>query len=85
MDGYSRAILSWGLKPHMTQDDAQIDVQKAREKYPKSKPRIISDNGPQFVSKDFIKSFINICDMTHVTLLPAVQRKDRALAPLSEA
>lgn len=69
MDGYSRAILSWDLKPHMTQEDAQIVVQKAREQYPEAKPRIITDNGPQFVSKDF-KSFINICDMTHVTTAP---------------
>lgn len=69
MDGYSRAILSWDLKPHMTQEDAQIVLQKAREKFPNKKPRIISDNGPQFVSRDF-KAFINICDMTHVKTSP---------------
>jgi len=69
LDGYSRAILSWDLKPHMTQEDAQIVLQKAREKFPNQKPRVISDNGPQFVSRDF-KSFINICDMTHVKTSP---------------
>lgn len=69
MDGYSRAILSWDLKPQMTQEDAQIAIQRAREKHPGVTPRIISDNGPQFVSKDF-KSFINICEMTHVTTAP---------------
>lgn len=69
MDGYSRAILSWHLKPHMTQEDAQIVLQKAREKFPNQKPRVISDNGPQFVSRDF-KAFINICDMTHVKTSP---------------
>jgi len=69
MDGYSRAILSWHLKPHMTQEDAQIVLQKAREKFPNQKPRIISDNGPQFVSRDF-KAFINICEMTHVKTSP---------------
>ncbi len=69
LDGYSRAILSWDLKPHMTQEDAQIVLQKAREKFPNQKPRVISDNGPQFVSRDF-KSFINICEMTHVRTSP---------------
>ena len=33
------------------------------------RPRIISDNGPQFVSKDF-KEFIRICGMTHVRTSP---------------
>ena len=28
-------------------------------------PRIISDNGPQFIAKDF-KEFIRLCGMTHV-------------------
>ena len=69
LDGYSRAVLSWDLKPTMTQTDAQIVVQKARERFPGVKPRIISDNGPQFIGGDF-KSFINICDMTHVTTAP---------------
>ena len=32
-------------------------------------PRIISDNGPQFVAKDF-KEFIRICGMTHVKTSP---------------
>jgi putative transposase len=32
-------------------------------------PRIISDNGPQFIAKDF-KEFIRICGMTHVKTSP---------------
>jgi putative transposase len=32
-------------------------------------PRIISDNGPQFIANDF-KSFIRICGMTHVRTSP---------------
>jgi hypothetical protein len=31
----------------------------AKEKYPEAKPRIISDNGPQFIARDF-KEFICI-------------------------
>jgi transposase InsO family protein len=37
----------------------------AKEKYPEARPQIISDNGPQFIAKDF-KEFIRISGMTHV-------------------
>ena len=36
---------------------------------PRRAPRIISDNGPQFIAKDF-KEFIRICGMTHVRTSP---------------
>jgi transposase InsO family protein len=32
-------------------------------------PRIISDNGPQFVARDF-KEFVRLCGMTHVRTSP---------------
>ena len=35
------------------------------KKYPEVKPRIISDNGPRFVARDF-KEFIRIARMTHL-------------------
>ena len=38
----------------------------------KSKPRIISDNGPQFIAKDF-KEFIRVSGMTHVRTSPYPQ------------
>jgi len=94
LDGCSRAILSWHLKPSMTETDAQIVLQKAREAYPNQKPRLISDNGSQFTSKDF-KEFISICEMTHVKTAPyypqsngKIERyhkslKQEALRPLS--
>jgi hypothetical protein len=37
--------------------------------YPDERPRIISDNGPQFIAKDF-KEFIRIAGMTHVKTSP---------------
>ena len=69
LDGASRAILSWDLKAQMTEKEIEIVLQKAREAYPHQKPRVISDNGPQFISQDF-KEFINICEMTHVRTAP---------------
>ena len=53
----------------MTEGDVEVIIQRAREKFPDAKPRVISDNGPQFVAKDF-KAFIRICGMTHVRTSP---------------
>ena len=47
----------------MTERDVETIVQRARERFPEARPRIISDNGPQFVSWEF-KQFIRICGMT---------------------
>ena len=69
LDGYSRYVVHWEIRESMTEDDAEIVVQRAREKFPGENPRIISDNGPQFIAKDF-KQFIRICGMTHVRTSP---------------
>jgi len=53
LDGASRYIVHWEIRESMKEADAEIVLQKAREKYPDAKPRIISDNGPQFIAKDF--------------------------------
>ena len=69
LDGYSRFIVHWDLRESMKEADIEIILQAAREKYPQAKPRIISDNGPQFIARDF-KEFIRICGMTHVRTSP---------------
>jgi putative transposase len=69
VDGYSRYIVHWDIRPSMTERDAEIIVQAAREKFPGVEPRIISDNGPQFTAKEF-KQFIKLCGMTHVRTAP---------------
>lgn len=65
LDGFSRLIVHWDLRESMTETDVEIILQAAKEKYPDVKPQIISDNGPQFIARDF-KEFIRICGMTHV-------------------
>jgi len=65
LDGYSRYVIHWEIRESMTEADVEIIIQRAREMFPGQKPRIISDNGPQFIAKDF-KEFIRICGMTHV-------------------
>jgi putative transposase len=69
LDGYSRYVVHWEIRETMFASDAEIVVQRAREKFPGENPRIISDNGPQFIAKDF-KQFIRLCGMTHVTTSP---------------
>jgi putative transposase len=49
--------------------EVETIIQRARERFPGERPRIISDNGPQFIAKDF-KEFIRICGMTHVRTSP---------------
>ena len=53
----------------MVEAEIEVILQRAREKYPEAKPRIISDNGPQFIARDF-KEFIRIAGMTHVRTSP---------------
>jgi transposase InsO family protein len=53
----------------MREADVEVILQRAKEKYPEAKPRIISDNGPQFIARDF-KEFIRISGMTHVRTSP---------------
>lgn len=69
LDGCSRYIVHWEIRETMTEADVETIVQRAREKFPGVTPRIISDNGPQFVAKDF-KEFIRLCGMTHVRTSP---------------
>src|SRR5258708_11880326 len=69
LDGYSRFIVHWDIRPKMEEIDVEIVLQAARERFPDARPRIISDNGPQFIAKDF-KEFIRIAGMTHVRTSP---------------
>ena len=69
LDGCSRFIVHWEIREQMTEMDVEIILQRAKESFPEARPRIISDNGPQFMAKDF-KEFIRISGMTHVRTSP---------------
>ena len=69
LDGCSRYIVHGEIREQMTEADVEIVLQRAKEKFPDARPRIISDNGPQFIAKDF-KEFIRISGMTHVRTSP---------------
>jgi transposase InsO family protein len=65
LDGYSRYIVHWDIRPSMTEAEVEIVLQRARERFSGVSPRIISDNGSQFTAQDF-KEFIRLAGMTHV-------------------
>lgn len=65
MDGYSRYVVHHELRRNMTEYDVEITVQRALEKYPDKSPRIISDNGSQYISKDF-QNFLKEVGLQHI-------------------
>jgi putative transposase len=69
LDGFSRAIIHWEIREAMTEKDVEIIVQRALESFPGQRPRIISDNGPQFVARDF-KTFVREVGLEHVRTSP---------------
>jgi putative transposase len=69
LDGYSRFIVHWEIRENMGEGVVETILLRAHEKFPNERPRIISDNGPQFIAKDF-KEFIRIRGMTHVRTSP---------------
>jgi transposase InsO family protein len=50
-------------------DDRGGHWERAKELHPEARPRIISDNGPQFIARGF-KEFIRISGMTHIRTSP---------------
>lgn len=87
LDGYSRYIVHWEIREQMTEQDVETIVQRAREKFPGETPRIITDNGPQFIAKDFKPTNLRSVPDPHlrydpcedVTLLSTIERKIGAL------
>jgi putative transposase len=71
LDGCSRANLHWDIRASMTEPEPEVELvlQKAKEKYPGATPRLISDNGPQFIARDF-KHFVRLSGMDHVRTSP---------------
>jgi putative transposase len=61
--------VNWDLRESMTEAEIEIILERAKELHPEARPRIISDNGPQFIAKDF-KEFIRVSGMTHVRTSP---------------
>ncbi|MGB9591710.1 MAG: IS3 family transposase [Candidatus Kryptoniota bacterium] len=70
MDGFSRMILVWDLFISMEELTVEIIMMRAKEKYPEANPRLITDNGAQFVGKDF-KELLTLLVIDHTFTSPA--------------
>ena len=68
-DGCSRCIVHWEIREPMKAADIETILERAKEKPPQARPRIISDNGPQFIARDF-KECIRVSGMTRVRPRP---------------
>jgi putative transposase len=77
LDGCSRYIVNWDLRVSMAEAHIEVILERPRNFTRRHGPgsrrvaRVfdISDNGPQFIAKDF-KEFIRISGMTHVRTSP---------------
>jgi len=69
LDGYSRYLVHGEIRESMTEAEVEIILPRAQERFPQASPRIISDNGPQFMARDF-KEFIRLGGMTQVRTSP---------------
>jgi transposase InsO family protein len=78
LDGYSRFVVHWDIREGMSEEDVQLVVQRAKEKHPHEHPRIISDNGAQFIARDF-KELIRLLGMTHVRTSPGYPQSNGKL------
>lgn len=75
MDDYSRYIIAWQLFASMSADDVQETLDLAIEKTGvgkvkvKLRPRLLSDNGPCYLSKE-LKAYLNDKDIKHIRSAP---------------
>lgn len=69
LDGCSRAVVAWDIRLTMCEHDGEVVLQRAREKYPEAKPRVISDQGAQFKGREF-KAFVAQWQASHVMTSP---------------
>jgi len=75
LDDFSRYILAWRLAPTMMATDVEQTLQQALDQVKitrikvKHRPRLLSDNGPAFVSQAF-KEFLNHYHLHHIRSAP---------------
>jgi transposase InsO family protein len=71
LDDYSRYIIAWKLSPTMGESDVEkalkkTGLEKARVRH---RPRLLSDNGPAYLSKD-LKKYLKRKNMEHIRRRP---------------
>jgi transposase InsO family protein len=71
LDGYSRAIIHHEVRLDMTTTDVEIVIERALAQLPAGlpRPRLITDNGPQYLSVQF-KAYLRERDVSHSRARP---------------
>lgn len=64
VDGYSRFIVHFEIKTSVQALDVEIMLERAREKFPDENPVLITDNGPQFIAREF-RNYLQLVGITH--------------------
>jgi putative transposase len=64
IDGYSRFIVHYEIRLSFESIDVEIMMERARRKYPGENPVLITDNGPQFISREFGR-YLQEAEITH--------------------
>ena len=54
IDAYSRYIVQWDLTWTLTGDVMALVLQAALDATPGASPEVVSDNGPEFINRDFV-------------------------------
>ena len=54
IDAYSRYIVQWELCWTLTGDAMALVLQTALDRTPGATPEVVSDNGPEFINRDFV-------------------------------
>lgn len=67
IDGYSRYIVAYDLRVGMQEGDVTLVLQRAYERFPDVRPRVISDRGGQFISKEF-RSYLRNVGLTYMLI-----------------
>ena len=75
LDGFSRSIVHWDLRESMTEAEIEVILQRAREKYPEAKPRIISDTAVHRPGFQGIHSHRRDDPRANIAQLSAIERE----------
>lgn len=67
LDGYSRYLVHHELRSSMEHKDVILVVERAREKFPQANPRVISDRGGQFITREF-KQYLRWAGLTQTLI-----------------
>ena len=67
LDSYSRYIVHWELLMSMRAEETKDVIRRAKQRYPDASPQVVTDNGTQFVCREFRK-LLKELSMEHIRI-----------------